>query len=118
MLPPVSPKDIDDILAFIRLSSINYASETSEDDIIKLIQIMDERQFIAPFDWISEFSHGRDLRLYDAGLIVSADLELLRKIMVAHVRLERFSTGHLSRFLSSPAWGEWQNRLAEIRSTL
>jgi hypothetical protein len=118
MLPPILPKDIDDILAFIRLYSINYASGASEDDIVNLIQIMDENQFIAPFDWVSEFSHGQDPRLHDAGLIAHANLELLRKIMVAHVRLERFSPGHLSMFLSSPAWEEWQNRLTEIRSTL
>lgn len=73
--------------------------------------------FAAPFDWQSEFSDRReDLESREA--VASANLELLRKIMTAHMRIDRFDDGHLERLVASGYWTNCLERLRDLRSTL
>lgn len=82
--------------------------------INELLMEMDRTQFLFPFNWVKEFDGGHDPRLNEPKFIAEAGIELLRKIMVTHVRLDRYCCNHLYRFITSPAGKIWIKRLKEI----
>jgi len=116
-LPPVSTEDIDRVLRHApRMAALRQTAEAipGHRDVIDMLETMDETQFLAPFDWLAEFEDRRE-QLLDPAVIDQADLETLRKIMMAHVRIDRQSGHHLDRLIASGYWQRCLARLAQLR---
>jgi hypothetical protein len=102
-LPPPSKATVDIILDhapdFARLTA--RASEREEqcalDSFVALVYATD---FMMPFDWMAEFA-GKHNELTDITVLSNADAAMLRKLLIANLRLDRFSTGHLEQLLRS-----------------
>ena len=66
-----------------------------------LLGAMEMSGFIEIFDWMAWVeSIGAD-NLNSTSYLKTADLETLRKLMSAHIRLERFSAGHIQKLFRS-----------------
>lgn len=79
-------------------------------DLITSLSALDATGFTEPFDWQAEFGDRRDM-LDDPAVITSADLELLRKIMTAHIRIDRTVGGHLDGLVANGYWRRCYTRL-------
>ncbi|AUH49368.1 hypothetical protein CXB49_00195 [Chromobacterium sp. ATCC 53434] len=98
-----------------RLGTTTATTDISD---MQLLQAMDTRQFFIQFDWRTEFSDGADPRLSDINLIDNADLILLRKIMTAHVRMDRFIGNHLEHLMLSGYWARCMGRLQQLHDAM
>lgn len=66
-----------------------------------LLGAMEVSGFIETFDWMTWVeSIGAD-NLNSISYLKTADLETYRKLMSAHIRLERFSAGHIQKLFTS-----------------
>jgi hypothetical protein len=92
------------------LSAVAGAVE-AHPDLQAAIDTMNETGFISPFDWNAEFGDRLD-DLADDQVLRSADLETLRKIFTAHVRLNRFRQGYLDEMVKQ---GKWSAMLARLQ---
>lgn len=77
-------------------------------DFIAVIYATD---FVAPFDWMTEFPKD-DPRWDDINVLNKADAALVRKLLIAHLRLDRFCSGHLERIMTS---GYFEAVLSRLR---
>lgn len=90
------------------------SAQMVEPTIQAMLATMQQTEFMAPFDWQTEFK-GRDADLNDIGYVMQADLETLRKLMTTHVRIDRLSDGeHLNRLIASGYWGACLARMHEL----
>lgn len=94
------------------------ASSTQPDiDLSLFIEAVYATDFMAPFDWIQEFPDGTPDPANHAPLL-TADASQLRKLLIAHLRLDRFLNGHLRKLLQSGYLGQLLARLKALRTTL
>lgn len=89
-----------------------------EPTIQAMLATMQNTEFMSPFDWQAEFQ-GREAELNDISYVRRADLETLRKLMTAHVRIDRLSEGeHLNQLIASGYWGACLARMDELSLTM
>ncbi|GAB7530818.1 hypothetical protein PS3A_32290 [Pseudomonas sp. 3A(2025)] len=112
-LAPPSKDAIDVILQYAPTAS----SVQPDIDLSLFVEAVYATDFMAPFDWITEFPDGA---LNDANLgpLLTADASQLRKLLIAHLRLDRFLNGHLRKLLQSGYLGQLLARLKALRATL
>ncbi|TDV59687.1 DUF6508 domain-containing protein [Pseudomonas sp. LP_7_YM] len=79
-------------------------------DFIAVIYATD---FVASFDWMTEFPTD-DPRWDDINLLKKADAAQVRELLIAHLRLDRFSHGHLERVMTSGFLGAALSRLRAL----
>lgn len=79
-------------------------------DLHAILVALDKTGFIAPFDWNAEFGNRLNDLTSDA-LLRNADLETLRKVLTAHIRLNRFSEGYLDAVIKQGKWTTIMSRL-------
>lgn len=83
--------------------------------VIELMTRLEMAGFIAPFDWHkwveSELGPGWNT---DISLVENADLETLRRLLIAHQRLERVHRNHLDTAFRSGYMDALFNRLSNI----
>lgn len=117
-LPTISKNALQQVIeASHPVANLVTLETRSSEDVVphlaNLLITMQSTEFTSPFDWQAEFEKNPET-LEDVELIKSADLETLRKIMTAHIRIDRMSDGHLESLIDSGYWNECLTRLAEI----
>jgi hypothetical protein len=113
-LPNISRAAVAQVLDLVpHLTTLSAVAGTVEShpDLQTAIDRMNETGFIAPFDWNAEFGERLDA-LADDNVLHNADLETLRKIFTAHVRLNRFRQGYLDEMVKQ---GKWNAMLARLQ---
>ena len=95
---------INQILSFLpdvsNPSATARASWSDEGRLLSLIGTLNSTNFVYPFDynaWLRE--SGIDLS--DTSKLDSYDLETMRKLMTAQIRIGRFSGGHIQTLLNN-----------------
>lgn len=89
---------LDNAPDFSRFGALsNDEKQAVLSDFIAVIYATD---FVAPFDWMTAFPKD-DPRWDDVELLKTADGALVRELLIAHLRLDRFSSGHLERIMTS-----------------
>ena len=89
---------LDNAPDFSRFGALsNDEKQAVLSDFIAVIYATD---FVAPFDWMTAFPKD-DPRWDDVELLKTADAALVRELLIAHLRLDRFSRGHLERVMTS-----------------
>jgi len=78
-----------------------------------LLMTMQSTEFTSPFDWQTEFESNPE-SLEDVEQVKTAGLEDLRKIMTAHIRIDRMSNGHLESLIESGYWNQCLARMDEL----
>lgn len=92
---------------------VPFTDEASVLQLSNQLMTMQATEFTAPFDWQAEFAD-RQKALEDPEYIKSVDLEELRKIMTAHIRIDRMSDGHLDSLIKSGYWNQCLARIVII----
>ncbi|MBU1014808.1 MAG: hypothetical protein KKG99_17575 [Bacteroidetes bacterium] len=124
-IPEIAPEEIKKILEFksvIESDSINKALSATnepyefyeEENITQFLQQLDISGFNLIFDyqaWLEEQSYEK---LSDLDFLQKADLDTLRKLMTAHIRTERFLTGHLKEQFGNGYMAIFFARLEEL----
>lgn len=95
----------------------NASSAQPDIDLSLFIEAVYATDFIAPFDWIKEFPDGA-LSPANRAPLLTADASELRKLLIAHLRLDRFLNGHLRKLLQSGYLDQLLARLNVLRATL
>lgn len=115
-LPDISNQNIDEVLRHIRplVDTARTRKINLESAMEAMLLMMESTGFMAAFNWVEEFRERRELLDSDAALS-KIDLERLRKIMTAHVRMDRFDNGHLLRLVRSGYWRSCYQRLVQLR---
>ena len=112
-LPNVTREAVSKVLALGQpihaLSSVAQSVDVHP-DVLRIIETMSETEFVAPFDWNTEFGSRLDA-LLDDELLASADLETLRKVFTAHLRVNRFVDGYLDDLVKKGKWAIMFKRL-------
>lgn len=85
-----------------------------DDSVLDLFTDLEKTGFIAPFDWhawADELGPGWN---NDRELLESADLDTLRRLLIAHQRLERVHRHHLDTLFRSGYMEALFRRLQEV----
>jgi O-acetyl-ADP-ribose deacetylase len=130
MEPQLTATNLDKVLAFLPLFEGPAESLYTEDtehltftpfdyspELVRFIETLYEQNFIIVFDWPSwhdEASRYMD----DPDLVAQADLQILRKLLTAHVRADRFTDGHLAEMIDLGHLLAILKRLQAIRDGL
>lgn len=117
-LPSITPQDIDEVLRYApAVGALTAVAGPlgGQPGLLALLAAMDATGFTAPFDWQSEFADRR-ADLESASMVDGADLEMLRKLMTAHVRIDRYDPGHLDALIRSGYWSRCLQRLQQLRA--
>ena len=112
-LPNVTREAVSKVLTLgqpVHALSSATQSVDAHPDLLRIVETMSETEFVAPFDWSTEFGSHMDA-LLDDELLASADLETLRKIFTAHIRVNRFVDGYLDDLVKKGKWGIMFKRL-------
>lgn len=88
-------------------------ADGAQSTLVVSLAAMQATGFTTFFDWQEEFQ-GRENLLNDPAVIDTADLDLLRKIMTAHIRIDRMSPDHLNELVASGYWQRCFNRLRQL----
>lgn len=121
-LPPISKSALRQVIeASHPVANLVTLGISSSDAVVpplaNLLKTMQSTEFTSPFDWQAEFGENQE-SLQDPEVVKSADLENLRKIMTAHIRIDRMSNGHLDALIQSGYWNQCLARMAEIYSEM
>jgi len=121
-LPTISKKALQQVIEASHpvANLVTMATRTAEDvdpHLNTLLMTMQSTEFTSPFDWQAEFENNPE-SLENAELIKTADLEDLRKIMTAHIRIDRMSNGHLESLIENGYWNQCLARMAELHSEM
>lgn len=96
-LPPLSDNALGYVLQYAptaaALKQFGEENPQWQETMQLFLGVLYATNFMAPFDWMNEFS-GAELQ--DASLLDVADAEQVRKLLIAHVRADRFCQGHLN----------------------
>ena len=117
-LPEISHDAIDEVLRQAPgVIALAQSSEPADghSNLLNLLAAMELTDFTAPFDWQSEFSKRPEF-LQSVEVVDHADLETLRKIMTAHIRIDRFDPWHLDALIKSGYWTHCIERLHQLRA--
>lgn len=117
-----SDNDVEAILAF-RPRFEQHINFTATLPVLQAVQqltidfaaALQERGFIELFDWDTFLaSLGRPPE--DPTLLATADIETLKKIVTAHIRIERFVRGHLQALIAAGYFTAFLDRLQVLNT--
>ena len=118
-LPPPSRLSVDVILQeapdFRALRSRDVNSSEVFVALSEFISVIYATDFVVSFDWMDEYKQSTDLDPHNLEPIEKADLPTLRKLLIAHLRLDRFCDGHLKLLLSTGYLEKLIERLKVLR---
>nr|WP_281354551.1 DUF6508 domain-containing protein [Pseudomonas akapageensis] len=84
------------------------------DKIYIFLRVLYATNFMSPFNWMQEFSGNNRAVMQDASLLDTADAETVRKLLIAHVRADRFCEGHLNAIIRDGYLERALNRLRAL----
>ena len=119
-LTPPSKSSVDVILEVapdfnaLRSESQSKKVITALAEFVSIIYATD---FVISFDWMKEFKDSKDLDPKNLKPLENADLPMLRKLLIAHLRLDRFCQGHLQALVSTGYMEKMLARLKTLRPT-
>ena len=120
-LPPPSKSSVDVILEvapdFGTMRSNKPESKEVFIALSEFVSIIYATDFMVSFDWMKEFKKSNDLDPKNLKPLENADLPELRKLLIAHLRLDRFTQGHLQELLSTGYLEKLIERLRVLRPT-
>lgn len=73
--------------------------------------------FVVSYDWMRYYAENKRL-VNDAAALQTADLDTFRRIVIAHLRMDRFSEGHLRHLLDTGYFAALVERASQLRSSL
>jgi hypothetical protein len=132
-IPEISIEQIDEILEFLPIfeqegydfgeepyfqktgeKHFNFMGNIWSEEVSEFVQLLYDSNFIFSFDWPSWGNEA--VKYYENPDELSrADLMILRKLMIAHVRGDRFNEGHLLAMFNEGHINAILRRLKEIR---
>jgi hypothetical protein len=114
---PLTPMPVEDLRRVVNIGTTRKLSQATGDhhDKHELLAVMHETNFTEPFDWSDWIATFGAEKLNDPALLDTADLDTLRRLVTAHVRMDRFSGGHLDTILAS---GYMDRAMARARQLL
>ena len=95
MLPQFNPNLLKGVVAEYQHLTNNVQ------DHVEFMGYLGNCGFTAPFDWMAWTETVGDHWDSDTSLIDNADIDTLRKLVVAHQRIERTSEGHLEHLFDT-----------------
>nr|WP_281354543.1 DUF6508 domain-containing protein [Pseudomonas akapageensis] len=81
------------------LNKLGEESLQWQKSLYLFLRVFYATHFFAPFDWMKEFSGKKRKQMDDVSLLDTADAEQVRKLLIAHVRADRFCQGHLNKII-------------------
>ena len=127
---PITPKQIDAILAFLdaiermdfKFGEWPVASETPVtphfkygDPLEAFVRALYGEGWIEQFDW-EKWQENAAQYVDSPDLLASADAETIRKLLTTHIRKDRFCEGHLAAMFENGHIVALLRRLKEIRA--
>jgi hypothetical protein len=94
------------------LDPYSYAAEVNQ-----FIQTLYQEGFVTPFDWM-DWQQEANAFMQHPERVQTTDLETIQKLLTAHVRAERFNSGHLAQMIQTGHILTILNRLAGIRAQM
>lgn len=89
-----------------------------DETVLQFVTALEDNGWITPdFDWTKWQGAARQY-IEDPELIVSADAVTIQKLLMTHVRADRFCEGHLAGMFANGHITIMLRRLAEIRETM
>ena len=85
-----------------------------DDTLVDFVQALYRHDWVVPFDWPA-WREEADRFVSSPGLLASADLDVVRKLLTTHVRQDRFCEGHLAEMVRSGHIAALLRRLRELR---
>lgn len=120
-LPPPSKASVDVILKaapnFDKLRLSPPDSKPVFDALARFVAIVYATDFVVSFDWMQECQKA-ELAAENIASLDKADIPQLRKLLIAHLRLDRFSEGHLRKLLITGYLEKLIERLRLLRPTM
>jgi hypothetical protein len=113
-LTPISAADLRRVVNIGTARNLTQATGFHSDKH-QLLAVMHETNFTAPFDWGSWIQSLPEGALNDPNVLDNADLDTLRRLVTAHIRMDRFNGGHLDEILAS---GYMDRAIARARELL
>lgn len=118
-LPAPSKKTVGIILDNVPTLSSLRATEAEEQlTLDTFLAVVYATDFVIPFDWMTEFSGTKSNELADISLLNNADAGVVRKLLIANLRLDHFKSGHLEQLLHSGYLQSALKRLDVLLPTL
>jgi len=99
---------------FKRLKAAGASDKTWQNSLLLFLHVLYKQGFVLSFDWQAEFA-GREKYLGDEAVLKAMNLEDLRKVLTAHVRMDRFCEGHLDSIAESGYLEQLVERLKVLR---
>lgn len=87
------------------------------DDVYQFIQTLTQAGFVILFDWTAWWKEAEKY-INTPERLNKAGLETIQKLFTSHIRVERFSSGHLANMIQTGHISAVLNRLAKIRSDM
>ena len=112
-VPKIGPEQLDAVLRFLPIfeqpgysfgevhapeGQFPFYAETRE--VLEFVQVLYQTEMVFPFNWNQWQDKARQY-MVEPEMLASADLLTLRKLLTTHVRVDRFSEGHLGEMLEN-----------------
>ncbi|HEX8172019.1 MAG TPA: DUF6508 domain-containing protein [Thermoanaerobaculia bacterium] len=99
----LTPISTDDLRRVVNIGAARDLTQATgyHTDKHELLQVLHETGFVEPFDWGSWVQEQAAGLLDDPAALDAADLDTLRRLVTAHIRMDRFADGHLDEVLAS-----------------
>ena len=112
----LTPLSTDDLRRVVNIGTArNLAAATGfHPDKHSLLAVMHETGFTDPFDWNAWLQELPPGAFEDPAFLNGADLDTLRRLVTAHIRMDRFSGGHLDAVLASGYMDAAMSRAARL----
>lgn len=85
-----------------------------DEKLSEFVEVLYQHGWVTPFDWPA-WREEADRFVASPGLLASADLDVLRKLLTSHVRQDRFCEGHLAEMVRTGHVAALLRRLRELR---
>jgi hypothetical protein len=125
-LRPLTPKQIDAILVHLphlesvargdfepEISGIGVPGTVQSDRTYAFYQHLYDLGFIQPFDWMNW--KGGTLLTESEDQLAAASLEDVHKLIIGHVRVDRFAEGHFDEMVENGFFARAVRRLQSLR---
>lgn len=119
MSSTISNNDLSIILTaapdFKRLKVAGSLDKAWRETLWLFLHVLYQQGFVLSFDWQAEFA-GKEKDLADVDALRVMSLEGVRKVLTAHVRMDRLCEGHLNSIAESGYLEQLVERLNVLRS--
>ena len=123
MMKPITQEQVQQVLdSYAALSNdakadiAHEAYPSAHPDLHPFLGSLESTGFIEPFDWQAWVDAIGEEKVSDTNYVASADLNAIRKLMTAHLRLERFNAGHIQELFTSGYMDSVATRLQNLNT--